>query len=156
CPSAQQTERRHVHDSHQPSRESIRHGLISMTTLAHASTHSRIARASALSAFLVPVASLLVALTVLGAGARILITVALPALVIAAMAPRLPRGVTAFIALLLGVLAAAAGLIARKDLLLVAGALYLIAGLTRAWGVNRGRRRLRAWTNRGLAAIGAL
>ena len=127
-----------------------------MTTLAHASTRSRIARASALSPFLVPVASLLVALTVLGAGTRILITVALPALVIAAMAPRLPRGVTAFIALLLGVLAAAAGLIARKDLLLVAGAFYLIAGLTRAWGVNRGRRRLRAWTNRGLAAIGAL
>jgi hypothetical protein len=114
------------------------------------------ARAAALEPLLIPVASLLLALALLGAGWRLLIVVALPALLIGALAHRLPRSAAAAVALLLGTLALGAGLIARTDLLVVAGLLYLLAGLSRAWGVNRGRRRLRAWANRGLAAVGAV
>ena len=33
--------------------------------------------------------------------------------------------------------------------------LYLLAGISRGWGVNRGRRRRRAWTNRLVAVVGA-
>jgi uncharacterized protein len=33
--------------------------------------------------------------------------------------------------------------------------LYLLAGISRGWGVNRGRRRRRAWTNRLLAVVAA-
>jgi len=54
------------------------------------------------------------------------------------------------------VLALGAGLIARSDLLIVAGVLYLLAGLSRGWGINRGRRRRRAWASRLLAAVAAL
>lgn len=50
----------------------------------------------------------------------------------------------------------AGGLIARSDLLVAAGLLYLIAGLVQGWGVNRGRPRARAWTNRLLTAAGAV
>ena len=98
----------------------------------------------------------MLALTLLGTGWRLLLVVSLPALVIGAFANRLPRSAGAAVTLLLGMLALGAGLIARADLLLVAGLLYLLAGLSRGWGVNRGRRRLRAWTNRGLAAVGAV
>ena len=104
----------------------------------------------------VPLASLLVAVTVLESGWRLLLMVALPALVLGAFAYRLPRGAEGGTAFLLGVLALASGLIARVDLLVVAGLLYLLAGIGRGWGVNRGRRRSRAWTNRGLAAVGAV
>jgi len=114
------------------------------------------ARAAALQPFLLPLASLLVALAVLGAGPRLLLVIALPALVIGAIFHRLPRPAAAAVACLLGVLSLGAGLIARADLLLAAGLLYLGVGLSRAWGINRGRRRLRAWTNRALAAVGAV
>jgi hypothetical protein len=77
-------------------------------------------------------------------------------LVLGAVAHRLPRSLAAAVALLLGVLALAGGLIARSDLLVAAGLLYLIAGLAQGWGVNRGRRPARAWTNRSLTAAGAL
>ncbi len=129
-----------------------------MTTVAPDTTAGRRVwtRLPILQRCLVPLASLLVALTVLGAGARPLIAVALPALVIGASFHRLLRPAAAAVALLLGVLSLGAGLIARIDLLLVAGLLYLLAGVTRGWGVNRGRRRLRAWTNRGLATVGAV
>ena len=53
-------------------------------------------------------------------------------------------------------LALGAGLIARSNLLIVAGVLYLLAGISRGWGINRGRRRRRAWTNRLLAIVGAV
>ena len=53
-------------------------------------------------------------------------------------------------------LALGAGLIARSNLLIVAGVLYLLAAISRGWGVNRGRRRRRAWTNRLLAIVGAV
>jgi uncharacterized protein len=114
------------------------------------------ARAAALQPLLTPLASLLLALALLGAGWRLLIVVALPALVVGASVHRLPRSAAAAVALLLGMLAFGAGLIARSDLLVVAGLLYLLAGLSRGWGVNRDRRRLRAWINRGVAAVGAV
>ena len=127
-----------------------------MATLAPATELRRgnWARVVALQPLLVPLASLLVALTLLGAGARLLLVVALPALAIGAISHRLSRPSAAAVALLLGVLALGAGLIARSNLLIVAGVLYLLAGISRGWGVNRGRRRRRAWTNRLLAAVG--
>ena len=118
--------------------------------------HGSLTRAAALEPFLVPLASLLVAITVFGAGHRLLIVVALPALAVGAISHRLPRPTAAAVALLLGVLALGAGLIARSNLLIFAGVLYLLAGISRGWGVNRGRRRRRAWTNRILAVIGAV
>ncbi len=118
--------------------------------------HGSWTRAAALEPFLVPLASLLVAITVFGAGHRLLIVVALPALAVGAISHRLPRPTAAAVALLLGVLALGAGLIARSNLLIFAGVLYLLAGISRGWGVNRGRRRRRAWTNRILAVIGAV
>jgi uncharacterized protein len=129
-----------------------------VSTLASAATPSRrsLTRAAALEPFLVPLASLLVTITVFGAGPRLLIVVALPALAIGAISHRLSRPSAAAIALLLGVLALGAGLIARNNLLIVAGVLYLLAGISRGWGVNRGRRRRRAWTKRILAVIGAV
>ena len=90
----------------------------------------------ALQPFLVPVASLLVALSVLGVGSRLLIVVALPALVIGASFHRLPRPAAAAVALLLALPSLGAGLIARADLLLVAGLLYLPVGVRRAGGVK--------------------
>jgi len=113
-------------------------------------------RATALEPFLVPLASLLVAITVFGAGPRLLILVALPALAAGAISHRLSRPSAAAIALLLGVLALGAGLIARNNLLIAAGVLFLIAGISRGWGMNRGRRRRRAWTNRLLAVVAAV
>jgi dienelactone hydrolase len=76
--------------------------------------------------------------------------------VIGALFHRLPRGFAAIVALLLGIVGLGAGLIARADLLVAAGLLYLFVGVSRAWGINRGRRRRRAWAYRGLAAIGAV
>src|SRR4051794_1940257 len=113
------------------------------------------ARLAALQPLLVPLASLLVAVTVSEAGPRLLIVVGLPALAIAAIHHRLPRPSAAAVALLLGVLALGAGLIARSNLLLAAGVLCLPAGVSCGWGVNRGRRRRRAWANRLLAAVAA-
>jgi hypothetical protein len=113
-------------------------------------------RATALEPFLVPLASLLVAITVLGAGPRVMLLVALPALAAGAISHRLSRPSAAVIALLLGVLALGAGLIARNNLLIAAGVLFLIAGISRGWGVNRGRRRRRAWTNRLFAVVAAV
>ena len=129
-----------------------------MSTLASATTPNRrsLTPAAALEPFLVPLASLLVAITVFGAGHRLLIVVALPALAVGAISHRLPRPTAAAVALLLGVLALGAGLIARSNLLIFAGVLYLLAGISHGWGVNRGRRRRRAWTNRILAVIGAV
>ena len=129
-----------------------------MSTLASATTPSRrsLTCATALEPFLVPLASLLVAITVFGAGPRLLIVVALPALAAGAISHRLSRPSAAAIALLLGVLALGAGLIARNNLLIAAGVLFLIAGISRGWGVNRGRRRRRAWTNRLLAVVAAV
>ncbi len=129
-----------------------------MTTLAPAKTAGRRVwtRLPVLQRFLVPLASLLVALTVLGAGSRLVIAVALPALVIgasfhsAASRGRDRRCAAARCS------QPRAGLIARADLLLAAGLLYLLVGIGRGWGVNRGRRRVRAWTNRGLATVGTV
>jgi uncharacterized protein len=128
-----------------------------MATLAPPTEHrpGHCARVIALQPLLVPLASLLVAITVLGAGARLLLVVALPALAIGAISHRLSRSSAAGVALLLGVLALGAGLIARSNLLIVAGVLYLLAGISHGWGVNRGRRRRRAWANRLLAVVAA-
>jgi hypothetical protein len=112
-------------------------------------------RVVALQPLLFPLASLLVALTMLHAGARLLLVVVVPVLAIGAISHRLSRPSAAAAALLLGVLALGAGLIARNDLLVVAGGLYLLVGISRGWGVNRGRRRRRAWANRVLAIVGA-
>ena len=132
--------------------------MIDMATLAPATTAGRRVwtRLPVLQRCLVPFASLLVALSVLEAGSRLLIIVALPALVIGASFHRLPRSAAAAVAFLLGVLSLGAGLVARVDLLVAAGLLYLLVGIGRGWGVNRGRRRLRAWANRGLASVGAV
>jgi hypothetical protein len=113
-------------------------------------------RLGAVRPFLVPAASVLVAASVLGAGLRVLLTIALPAIVVGAVAHRLPRAPRAALALLLGVLALVAGLIARDALLLAAAVLFLLAGLVDAWGINRGRSRARAWLNRALAAVAAV
>src|SRR2546423_1531568 len=133
-------------------------GVTDVSTLASATTPSRrsLTRAAALEPFLVPLASLLVAITVFAAGARLLIVVALPALAVGAISHRLSRPSAATIALLLGVLALGAGLIARDNVSIAAGVLFLLAGIGRGWGVNRGRRRRRAWTNRLLAVVAAL
>ena len=96
------------------------------------------------------------ALTMLWAGARLLLVVALPALGIGAISHRLSRLSAAGVALLLGVLALGAGLIARSNLLIVAGVLYLLAGISSSWGVNRGLCRRRAWINRALSAVAAV
>jgi uncharacterized protein len=85
-----------------------------------------------------------------------MIVVALPALAIGAISHRLSRPSAAGVALLLGALALGAGLIARSNLLIIAGAFYLLAGISRGWGINRGRRRRRAWTNRLLAVVAAV
>ena len=113
-------------------------------------------RLTAAEPFLVPVAALLVAVALLDAGLRLLAVVGLPVLVIGAVAHRLPRSLGAAVALLLGVLTLGGGLITRIDLLVAAGLLYLLVGLVQGWGVNRGRRRGRAWTNRALSAVGAV
>jgi len=115
-----------------------------------------VTRFAAVQPFLVPVAALLTAVTVFAAGSRPAVVVALPILVIAAVAHRLPRSIAAAAAVLLGVLSLGAGLISRADLLVVAGLLYLLAGFARGWGVNRGRSSRRAWTNRSLTAVGAV
>ena len=129
-----------------------------MSALAPAATLARRTRRrlTAAAPFLVPVAALLVAVTLLDAGLRLLAVVGLPVLVIGAVAHRLPRSLGAAVALLLGVLALGGGLITRIDLLVAAGLLYLLAGLVQGWGVNRGRRRGRAWTNRALSAAAAV
>ena len=113
-------------------------------------------RLSAARAFLVPAAAVLVGAVLADAGPRLLLVVALPVLVAGALANRLPRSVDASLAFLLGVLALGAGLISRTDLLVVAGALYLVAGVAGGWGVNRGRRARRAWANRVLTAVGTV
>ena len=132
--------------------------MIPVSTLAPASTLARGAgrRLAAVQPFLVPAAALLIAVSLFGAGLRLLIVVAVPVLLIGAVAHRLPRSIDAAAAFLLGLLALGAGLISRVDLVVVAGLLYLVAGLARGWGVNRGRRRRRAWTNRVLTAVGAV
>ena len=129
-----------------------------MATFASAATSGprKWARMPAVQRFIPLLASLLLALSVFGAGPRPLIAIALPAVLIGASFQRLPRPAAAAVALLLGVLSLGAGLIVRADLLLAAGLLYLLVGIRRAWGVNRGRRRLRAWTNRALASVGAV
>jgi uncharacterized protein len=110
----------------------------------------------ALQPGLVPLASILVTVALVGAGLRPLLVIALPVLLIGAVGHRLSRGIAASVALLLGVVTLAGGLIARRDLLVVAGALFLFGGLIRGWGVNRGRSRSRSWTYRGIAAVGAV
>jgi uncharacterized protein len=132
--------------------------VIAVSTFTHTATvaPSTCSRLSAGKPFLVPCASFLVALTLLGAGVRLLLVVALPVLVLGAVAHRLPRGGVAAFALFLGVLSLGSGLITRAGLLLAAAVLYLLAGFSYGWGVNRGRRRRRAWTNRLLAALGAV
>src|SRR3954469_5254896 len=105
---------------------------------------------------LAPLASVIVAATLLGAGARTLIVVGVPVLAAGALDHRLPRPVAATLALLLGVLCVGAGPIAGRGALVVAGALWLVRGTGLAWGVNRGRRRLHAWRNRLLETVGAV
>src|SRR4051794_5432486 len=80
----------------------------------------------------------------------------IPALVAGALDHRLPRAAAAAVAVLLGVLTLGAGPIAGRPSLIVAGLLYLIAGSSRAWGINRGHSRLRAWANRGMTIVGAV
>ena len=94
-----------------------------MSALAPAATLARGTRRrlTAAEPFLVPVAALLVAVTLLDAGLRLLAVVGLPVLVIGAVAHRLPRSLGAAVALLLGVLALGGGLITRIDLLVAAG-----------------------------------
>jgi hypothetical protein len=75
---------------------------------------------------LVPLAPLLVAVAPLGAATRLSVFVALPVLVLGVGVHRLPRSVAAAVALLLGVLALAGGPIARTELLVVSGLLYLV------------------------------
>jgi len=131
--------------------------VIGVSTLAPSITianKTRI-RLAAAKPFLVPFASLLAVVPLLGAGMRLLLVVALPVLVIGAASRWLSDGLLAAIGLLLGVLSLGAGLITRADVLLVGAVVYLVAGWSNGWGINRDRRRRRAWSNRLLATLGA-
>ncbi len=112
-------------------------------------------RITQLDRLLVPLAAVLVAASVAGAGLRVLLVVGLPVLAAAALAPRLSRGAAAALASLLGVLALGSALIAREPLLGASALLYLADGARLGWGLNRGRPRAQAWRRRALAALGA-
>jgi hypothetical protein len=102
------------------------------------------------------VAALLVTAAVAGSGARVLLAVALPVVLFALLADRLPRAAIASLSLLTGVLALGGGIVAHSILAAAGGTVFVVSGIARAWGVNRGRRRRRAWANRVLVAFGSL
>jgi len=116
---------------------------------------NRRARLAAAKPFLVPLASLLAVVPLLGAGVRLLLVVALPVLVIGAISRWLSDGTLAAIGLLLGVLSLGAAVVTRTDVLVAAAVLYLVAGFSYGWGINGDRRRRRAWSNRLVATLGA-
>src|SRR5215211_3104241 len=128
-----------------------------MTTVTDTLTPARLAPrqpvAVAVRRGFAPAASLLVAASVVGAGLRVALVVALPVLLLGALAHRVPRGPRALVLFLLAALALGAGVIVQGPLLLVAAPLYAIAATHAGWGVNRGRRRRRAWMYRALSAL---
>jgi hypothetical protein len=91
--------------------------VIAISALAPAATLVRGTgrRVATAEPFLLPVAALLVAVTLLDAGLRLLALVGLPVLVIGAVAHRLPRSLGAAVALLLGVVTLSSGLIVSSS-----------------------------------------
>jgi hypothetical protein len=112
--------------------------------------------ATSLSPGVVPLGALLGLAALHGAGLRVLVVVGLPLLALGGFGRLLPRGPRAALSVFAGVLLAGGGLIARSPLSLAGGALLLAAGIGSAWGVNRHRGRGRAWTLRGVTALGAI
>jgi hypothetical protein len=81
--------------------------------------------------------------------------VGLPLLLVAATFPRWPRAAQAIGASTIGVVALGGGVAAHSLPGALAGAIALGLGVSRAWGINRGRGRRRAWFNRTATAAGA-
>jgi hypothetical protein len=104
----------------------------------------------------IPVATATALLSLYGAGLRVVALLGLPLLAAAFGARPLPRGPRAALSTLTGVLGLGGGLIARNPLLVAAAIVFLAAGLGSAWGVNRGRRRRRAWAYRSLTALASI
>jgi hypothetical protein len=104
----------------------------------------------------VPLGALLGLAALLGGGLRVLVVAGIPLLAVGAFSRGLPRGPRAAVLTVAAVLLAGGGLIARSPLAVAGGLLLLAAGVATAWGVNRGRRRSRAWVLRGLTAVGAV
>ena len=103
-----------------------------------------------------PVVAFLLLVGLRDAGLRALVVMGVPLVVAAATFHRWPRGAQAAGASTLGALALGAGVIAHSAPVLLAGLAALALGVARAWGINRGLRRRRAWGNRVGTTIGAL
>src|SRR6478609_2136940 len=96
------------------------------------------------AALLPPVVAFLLLVGLRDAGLRALVVVGVPLVVAAATFHRWPRG------------AQAAGASTHSAPVLLGGLAALALGVARAWGINRGLRRRRAWGNRIGTTIGAL
>jgi len=105
---------------------------------------------------LVELATVVAVAGIAPAGVRVTLLLGLLLVAVAVASRRLRRSAAAAVLVLAGVLVLGGGLIGRHPLLVGSGAVYVAVGVTRAWGVNRGRRRLRAWGYRALTAFGAL
>jgi hypothetical protein len=104
----------------------------------------------------VPLGALLGLAALHGTGLRVLAAVGLPLLAIGAFGRALPRGPRAALLSFTGVLLVGGALIARSPLAFGGGAILLAVGVATAWGVNRARRRRRAWAFRALTALGTV
>jgi uncharacterized protein len=102
--------------------------------------------------WLIPLGSLLILAGMHSAGTRILLVVGLPILLFGALAHRLPRSISAALAAVAGVVSLLGSFPAHNRLIAAAALLLVAGGFQRAWGINRGRRRRRAWLNRVLTS----
>jgi dienelactone hydrolase len=102
-----------------------------------------------------PAVAVLVLLALHGAELRAIAVAGLPLIVVAATFHRWPRAAQAAGASAVGVVAAGGGLAAHSALAVLAGVLALGLGVSRAWGINRGRGRRRAWAGRIAVTVGA-
>src|SRR4051812_42414559 len=103
-----------------------------------------------------PFALALLLLSLLGAPMRSIAVVGAAGLVVVALQFVGGRGLRAIAGLTAGIVALPAGLIAGAPAATLAGAIWLVDGVTAGWGVNRGRSRGRAWLRRGLATGGGV
>jgi hypothetical protein len=106
--------------------------------------------------YALPAAALLVTASLAGSGVRVLLVVAAPVVLFALVADRLPRPAVVWGSVLIGVVSVGAAAVAHAPLAAVGGILFLARGATLAWGINRGRRRRRAWAYRALTLLGAV
>ena len=89
-------------------------------------------------------------------GVRVTLLLGALLVAVAVASVRLRHSAAAAVLVLAGILVLGGGLIGRHPLLVAAGTVYLAVGLKRAWGVNRGRPRLRAWGYRAATAVGVV